>query len=193
MALCGPDPTAWAHVTPKDNVVACRYVVEHRLCSWLRAQNFVHGVAPSRSQIMEQGPKLLPTNLPAATKSAMEKIFAASARTQRKWLASFRRRWHARIGMLRVHDHVPPELRNSKVSRMSIEGIDPNFREPHTGTRNTSSILKGKVFTSEIWRFIFLFFVVARPLAFGSFPAPMHHPKGGAYGCPTGAPIYVTL
>ena len=26
MALCGPDPTAWAHVTPKDNVVACRYV-----------------------------------------------------------------------------------------------------------------------------------------------------------------------
>ena len=78
MAQCGPDPTAWAHVTPKDNVVACRYVVEHRLCSWLHVRRILcDGVAPSRSQIMEQGPKLLPTNLPAATKSAMEKIFAS--------------------------------------------------------------------------------------------------------------------
>ena len=56
-------------------------------------------------------------------------------------------------------------------------------------------------------RFLFLFFVVARPLAFGSFPAPMHHPKGGAYvhpfgvhitrvrltGTPSGCPIMCTL
>jgi len=38
-------------------------------------------------------------------------------------------------------------------------------------------------------RFIFLFFVVARPLAFGSLPAPMHHPKGGAYVHPEGVHI----
>ena len=182
MAQCGPDPTAWAHVTPKDNVVACRYVVEHRLCSWLRAQNFVHGVAPSRSQIMEQGPKLLPTNLPAATKSAMEKIFAASARTQRKWLASFRRRWHARIGMLRVHDHVPPELRNSKVSRMSIEGIDPNFREPIERLLCTFPVLKmgpsgGLIFGT----------VIVTTLLF-SFPTTLADPFLG----PPGGPIFGT-
>ena len=120
IAQRGADPTVWAHVTLKDKVVACRYVVEHRLCSWLRVQNFVHGVAPSRNQIMEQGLKLLPANLPAAIQSAIGKIFAASARTQRKWLASFRRRWHARVGILKVHDHVPPELRKSKVSRMKL-------------------------------------------------------------------------
>ena len=183
MAQCGPDPTAWAHVTPKDNVVACRYVVEHRLCSWLRAQNFVHGVAPSRSQIMEQGPKLLPTNLPAATKSAMEKIFAASARTQRKWLASFRRRWHARIGMLRVHDHVPPELRNSKVPRMSIEGIDPNFGEPIERLLCTFPVLKmgpsgGLIFGT----------VIVTTLLF-SFPTTLADPFLG----PPGGPIFGTI
>ena len=143
----------------------------------------MHGVAPSRSQIMEQGPKLLPTNLPAATKSAMEKIFAASARTQRKWLASFRRRWHARIGMLRVHDHVPPELRNSKVSRMSIEGIDPNFREPIERLLCTFPVLKmgpsgGLIFGT----------VIVTTLLF-SFPTTLADPFLG----PPGGPIFGTI
>ena len=31
------------------------------------------------------------------------------------------------LGCCESHDHVPPELRNSKVPRMSIEGIDPKF------------------------------------------------------------------
>ena len=44
-------------------------------------------------------------------------------------------------------------------------------------------------YKSQFNRDLFFLFVVARPLAFGSLPAPMHTPSGCAYGCPKGAPI----
>ena len=63
---------------------------------------------------MEEGAKLLPATVPEPAKSSLQTVFQSAARTQRKWLASFRIRWDARIGALRIQEHVPLHVMQSK-------------------------------------------------------------------------------
>ena len=114
-AQLGPDPTIWPDVSRKDYRVACRFVLEWRLYSWLWEQNCIHGVAPSRGQLVEQV-RLLNADWEVGLRVATW-LAKASARTQRKWMASFRRRWRARIGVLKVQDDIPAEVMRAKAGQ----------------------------------------------------------------------------
>ena len=111
-AAHGHDPTLWPDVSGKNYRVACRFVLEWKLYGWISVQNCIHGVAPSRSLLVEQ------VGVLSAGLSAIGcGLATTSARMQRKWLARFRRRWQARIGVLKVQEDVPLELRRSKAGR----------------------------------------------------------------------------
>ena len=110
----GCDPTAWVGVTQRELILSARFVLERCLYDWVWQQNCVKGVAPSRNQLMEEGAKLLPATVPEPAKTSLQTVFQSAARTQRKWLASFRFRWDARIGALRIQEHVPRHVMQSK-------------------------------------------------------------------------------
>ena len=63
---------------------------------------------------INEGAKLLPATVPEPAKTSLQTVFQSAARTQRKWLASFRFRWDARIGALRIQEHVPLHVMQSK-------------------------------------------------------------------------------
>ena len=73
----------------------------------------MHGVAPSRAQLVDQV-GVLNAEWPPAVREATC-LGRASARAQRKWLGSFRRRWQARIGVLKVQEDLPVEVMQVKV------------------------------------------------------------------------------
>lgn len=103
----------------------CRFVLGRRLYSWVWMQNCVHGVAPSRAQLVDQV-GVLNAEWPPAVREATC-LGRASARTQGKWLASFRRRrWQARIGVLKVQEDLPVEVMQAKVGlRLLRKGLRP--------------------------------------------------------------------
>jgi hypothetical protein len=94
---------------------AAKYVVEHKLFAWTSNQNIEHGVAPSRAQLVEQALDAFPAGLPAAVAEDLARPLRGTARTQRKWLASFRRRWGARVGKLRIREHLDTSAIHAKV------------------------------------------------------------------------------
>ena len=112
----------------RDQVAACRYVLEHRLYSWVTMQNCEFGVAPSRAQLVEQALMFQPTGAPANVSRYMTSVLSGPPRSQRKWLARFRARWGARLGVLKIEDYVSPEemkqkaLRFQVVLRLVVEG-----------------------------------------------------------------------
>ena len=124
-ARVGPHPSSWPDVSGKDYRVASRFVLERRLYSRLWMQNCVHGVAPSRAQLVDQV-GVLNAEWPPAVREATC-LGRASARTQGKWLASFRRRrWQARIGVLKVQEDLPVEVMQAKVGlRLLRKGLRP--------------------------------------------------------------------
>lgn len=89
-----------------EAALAARYVMEHRLYAWVLEQNCVFGVAPSRAQLVQQALLGVPTDLSADVKQTVQLGLTATARTQRKWLARFRARWGARLGILKTEDSV---------------------------------------------------------------------------------------
>ncbi len=95
---------------------AARYVVEHRLYSWLLEQNCNFGVAPSRAQLVRQALLLVPTELSADVRQALRTGLTSAARTQRKWLVRFRTRWGARLGVLKTEDYVSVEEARQKAT-----------------------------------------------------------------------------
>ncbi|CAJ1456960.1 unnamed protein product, partial [Effrenium voratum] len=96
---------------------AARYVVEHQLFGWIVEQNSEHGVAPSRDQLVEKALCFTPSTLPSEVRRALAASFNAQPRAQRKWLARFRARWGARLGVLKVQEVVPLEERQAKARR----------------------------------------------------------------------------
>lgn len=112
----------------RDQVTACRYVLEHRLYSWVTMQNCEFGVAPSRAQLIEQALMFQPTGAPTNVSRYMTSVLSGPPRSQRKWLARFRARWAARLGVLKIEEHVSPEemkqkaLRFHVVLRLAVEG-----------------------------------------------------------------------
>ncbi len=92
-----------------EAVLAARYVVEHRLYAWVLEQNCNFGVAPARAQMIQQALLRVPSGLCATARQAVQVGLTGAARTQRKWLARFRARWGARLGVLKIEDYVSVE------------------------------------------------------------------------------------
>ena len=84
----------------QDLVAGTRFIVEHTLFAWVQKQNVEQGLAPSRS-LVEQALANIPLLAPEDVKAYLNTILASSDRSQRRWLAKFRRRWGARLGMLK--------------------------------------------------------------------------------------------
>ena len=111
-AGCAPTATKCKR---KNLTQAGRYVLEHALFQWTVKQNLVHGVAPSRDLLVTHALSIIPESLPRLVRVKLSHPLRSSARTQRKWLWSFRRRWGARVGGLPARKHLPQELIHSKV------------------------------------------------------------------------------
>lgn len=106
------DPTK--HFEMQDLICAHKYVMEHRLFQWIGNQNHEHGVAPSREQIRAQALAFIPAETPEEVRTKLSKYVTGSPRKVRRWLARFRARWGARIGILRPGEDVPLPLRKQK-------------------------------------------------------------------------------
>ena len=104
------------HFEFSDLLSAHKYVLEWNLYNWIASQNATHGVAPSREQVCAQCPMQISEHAPAQIQEKLRKLACGSARKQRKWLQRFRNRWGARLGGLRVQEHISPEQRREKVS-----------------------------------------------------------------------------
>lgn len=102
------------HFEYTDLLCAHKYVMEHRLCQWICSQNQVHGLAPSRQQILEQALFHIPAEAPEQIRASLTLFVTGAPRKQRKWLARFRRRWGARIGVLSAREDVPIPIRKKK-------------------------------------------------------------------------------
>ena len=122
-AVCSSPPSAFAALQTdpltqfefSDWLSAHRYVMELNLYNWIAGQNSAQGVAPSREQVFAQFPAQISVHAPVQIKERLRRLARGSARKQRKWLARFRGRWGARLGVLRVQEHVSLEDRRVKV------------------------------------------------------------------------------
>ena len=104
------------HFEFSDLLCAHKYVLEWNLHNWIASQNATRGVAPSREQVCAQFPMQISVHAPAQIQEKLRKLACGSARKQRKWLQRFRNRWGARLGALRVQEHISPEQRLEKVT-----------------------------------------------------------------------------
>lgn len=105
------------HFEFEDLLCAHKYVMEHRLFSWIKVQNQEKGVAPSREQICNQALDFISAEAPNQVRCHLSALLRGSPRKQRKWLARFRKRWGAKLGVLRPRDDVPLALRKLKASK----------------------------------------------------------------------------
>jgi hypothetical protein len=112
------DAPSTAKCKRRDLMQAGRYVLEHALFQWTVNQNTVHGVAPSRDLLVSHARGIIPSSLPQSVRARLSSPLNSSARTQRKWLRSFRRRWGARVGGLPNRKHLPQELIRSKAQTL---------------------------------------------------------------------------
>eukprot|EP00434_Breviolum_minutum_P041390 symbB.v1.2.036816.t1/scaffold5285.1/size28895/3 len=83
-----------------ERVCGVKYIVEHALFNWVQKQNMEQGVAPSRSQLVDQALASIPTLIPLDLQNHVRRVLASSDRSQRRWLSLFRRRWGARLGAM---------------------------------------------------------------------------------------------
>ena len=99
-----------------QNLVAgTRFIVEHMLFAWLQRQNVEQDLAPSRLQLVEQALANISTLTLEDVKAYLNTVLASSDRSQRRWLAKFRRRWGARLDILKPCSTLPLEEKQSKV------------------------------------------------------------------------------
>ena len=103
------------HFEFEDLLCAHQYVMEHSLYLWIGNQNHDRGVAPSREQIVARALSFIPAQAPDEVRVRLRHMLTGAPRKQRKWLARFRNRWGARIGILRLRpgEDVPVALRKS--------------------------------------------------------------------------------
>jgi hypothetical protein len=88
---------------------ATKCCVERRLAEYVVYQNCVKGVAPGRSQLAQEALRTIPAEAPPTVCEKLRFELNGRARSVRKWLASFRKRWGARIGKLAVHEQIPSD------------------------------------------------------------------------------------
>ena len=109
----------WAYIrAPLEDIVMLE-TKPQELCSWqdlvAGTRNVEQGLAPSRSQLVEQALANIPTLTPEDVKAYLNTVLASSDRSQRRWLAKFRRRWGARLGILKPCSTLPLKEKQSKV------------------------------------------------------------------------------
>ncbi|CAE8601244.1 unnamed protein product [Polarella glacialis] len=68
--------------------------------SWTK--NCEKGVAPSGRLMLQEALKFIPANAPGHVRQSLLNTFGSQGRSSRKWLASFRRKWGARIGKMKI-------------------------------------------------------------------------------------------
>lgn len=106
---CRSERVVAAEAPVADQVAAARYVVEYNLFHWVFKQNTLHGVAPARAQLVDKAVALIPDGLSADSHRKLRVLLNGKPRSQRKWLAKFRKHWGARLGILKVAEILPLE------------------------------------------------------------------------------------
>lgn len=114
------------HFEFDDLLSAHKYIMEHSLCRWIYHQNHDCGVAPSRDQILTQAVAGISLAAPEQVQAELRKAVSGAPRKQRRWLARFRKRWGAKIGMLRPQEDVSIDVRKQKVRSVSKFGFFNN-------------------------------------------------------------------
>ena len=100
--------------------------MEHRLFSWIKVQNQEKGVAPSREQICGQALDFISAEeAPNEVRCHLSALLHGSPRKQRKWLARFRKRWGAKLAVLRPD--VPRALRKLKAAQSPKQNVSYTF------------------------------------------------------------------
>lgn len=89
----------------------CKYAVEYHLWQWLLDLNCRKGVKPESTQLLAKACTLIPADVPADVSEQLQSFFQNSnngGRTRRKWIASFRKRWGVKPGLLKVGEDLKP-------------------------------------------------------------------------------------
>ena len=102
---------------------AVKHCLEHHLYTYTVEQNCRKGHAPSRDQLAEAGLQALaslPSEAPAAVVSHYRSLLCGDARSLRRWLASWRKRWGGRLGRLQVSQQLPTDVVQMKAGNFNI-------------------------------------------------------------------------
>ena len=99
-----------------DLLCAHKYVLEHKLCAWI-----AH-LAPSREQVLAQLSVQMSDHASPDVRRRLIRPGAGAARSQRRWLARYRRRWGARFGVLRSQEHLCAAERGCKAGCGALKG-----------------------------------------------------------------------
>ena len=102
------------HFEYDDLLYAHKYVMEHALFEWITHQNTCQGVAPCREQVLSQAIACISSEAPWKVRNRLVKLLSGSPRMQRKWLARYRKRWGAKLGVLRPQECVSVAGRQQK-------------------------------------------------------------------------------
>ena len=94
----------------------CRYVTEYHLYHWLVAQNCEKGVAPCSAQAFAKAACFLPMKAPDDLRQRMKDWFLGGERAARFWLASYKQRWDAKVGLMPAGDQLEPGLMGAKAA-----------------------------------------------------------------------------
>lgn len=158
-------------------VMAAKYVVEHHLFEWLLHRNCRKGVAPSSQQMLQHASTCIPSGAPASVQEALRFHFAAGGRATRKWLASFRQRWGARLGKMKIRDNMDADevrekaraccrhvlgcllrllqfcscFQTPKQAQIASSFLEPFLNASLADRREASLFLRNSFLVSQIW------------------------------------------
>ena len=99
----------------RDVLAAAGFVLQRRLWEWIHNQNVQRGVAPSRAMLVERARQLIPDGVPPHVAARLLRPLRLG-RSQRRYLASFRKHFACKLGKLRVMPPMTQEERRAKVS-----------------------------------------------------------------------------
>ena len=88
---------------------AAKQCVDQKLFEHIVEQNCKKGVAACRDLLVGEALSAIPARAPVSVRDKLRRELCGQARSVRKWLASFRKRWGARIDRLAVHQRLDPD------------------------------------------------------------------------------------
>jgi hypothetical protein len=91
-----------------------RYVVEHKVFTWLLEQNCKKGSNPGGGLVREMASKFVSNRLPLHIQHGMRNLFLSGGRLGRYWLTSFKKKWDAKIGHLGIGVDLDPAILEQK-------------------------------------------------------------------------------
>lgn len=114
LAALEDDPVAAGLVTEHQMLSVLSWLVQRCLHAWVHKQNVIHGVAPSRAQLIDQAISAIPSLAPRVWQQKLRASLSCSQRSERRWLAKFRRRWDLRLGKLKPCSELSLAQKQSK-------------------------------------------------------------------------------